>query len=148
MIRHAVPCLVLLLSGCSSLWTRDTGLREGRLLPCPDAPHCVSSTAADEGQRVEPLRLSTPGTEGWKTVLAAVAATERTTVVVQQDRYARAEVVSPWGVYTDDLELLWDGGARIDVRSSSRIGYYDFKVNRKRVEGLRRRLQDDGVVAP
>lgn len=106
MTRLAALALTLLLGGCSSLWTRDTGLRDGRLLPCPDAPHCVSSTAADEGQRVGPLLLAKADAGGWDRVVAAVAATDRTTVVARDERYARAEVVSPWGVYTDDLELL------------------------------------------
>lgn len=143
-LRVAV-LLPLLLAACSSL--PEGGLREGRLLPCAPAPHCVSSTAADQGHRVAPLTLATPGAAGWTRAVEAVAASERTTLVVRQERYLHAEVISPWHVYTDDLELLWDGASRIDVRSSSRIGYYDFDVNRKRVEALRATLQAEGVVA-
>lgn len=86
------------------------------------------------------------GQQGWARVGEAVRASERTTIVVADDRYVHAEVVSPWRVYTDDLELLRGEGDRVDVRSTSRIGYYDFGVNRERVEALRRRLAEAGAI--
>ena len=58
-------------------------------------------------------------------------------------------MASPWHVYTDDLELLWlPEHKRVEVRSSSRIGYYDFGVNRERVEALRARLLEQGALKP
>lgn len=43
--------------------------------------------------------------------------------------------------YVDDVEFLLDPArSRIDVRSSSRIGYYDFQINRERIEDIRRRF--------
>lgn len=74
---------------------------------------------------------------------------ERTRIVDEGTNYLHAEVVSPWHVYTDDLELLLrPAERRIDVRSSARIGYYDFEVNRDRVELLRERLAERGLVEP
>lgn len=123
----------------------EAGLVDGRLRDCPPAPHCVSSLAADARHRVEPFRLL-DAQQGWARVVEAVRASERTTVVSADERYAHAEVVSPWRVYTDDLELLRGEGDRVDVRSTSRIGYYDFGVNRGRVEALRRRLAESGAI--
>lgn len=51
--------------------------------------------------------------------------------------YIHAEVTSSIMGYVDDVEFVFLPEQRIDVRSSSRIGYYDFNVNRKRVERLR-----------
>jgi len=82
----------------------------------------------------------------WARVVEAVRASERTTVVAADDRYVHAEVASPWRIYTDDLELLRGEGERVDVRSTSRIGYYDFNVNRERVEALRHRLARAGAI--
>lgn len=143
--RLALCLAPALLAACSSL--PAGGLRDGRLLPCAAAPHCVSSLADDADHRVAPLTLAAPGPVAWDHVVATVAGSPRTTLAQRQDRYAHAEVVSPWHFYTDDLELLWDGAARVDVRSSSRIGYYDFHVNRDRVEALRAKLQAEGVAA-
>ena len=140
------PAAALLLAGCASL-TGDAGLERGALKACPPAPHCVSSLATDARHRVEAFTLSDPAA-GWPRLAEVVAAQERTTVVARDDRYLRAEVKSPWGVYTDDLELLLGADGRVDVRSTSRIGYYDFGVNRERVEALRAALLSAGVIAP
>ena len=41
--------------------------------------------------------------------------------------------------FKDDLEfVLLPGASSIEVRSSARIGYYDMKVNRNRVEAIRK----------
>ena len=45
--------------------------------------------------------------------------------------------------YRDDVELLYTPDKnRVDVRSASKIGYYDFGVNRERIEALRLRFLD------
>jgi len=139
---------VVLLLGCLMLPARAAGLAGERLEPCPSAPRCVSSQASDARHRVEPFTLSDPGEQGWARIVEEVRKSERTTIRHSDGRYLSAEVLSPWGVYTDDLELLRNPDGRIDVRSSARIGYYDFKVNRRRVEALRRTLVEAGVVAP
>jgi uncharacterized protein (DUF1499 family) len=55
--------------------------------------------------------------------------------------YLRAEFRSSLFGFVDDLELLLDKAAkRIDVRSASRTGYFDFGVNRRRVEEIRKRF--------
>ncbi|MDI9554865.1 MAG: DUF1499 domain-containing protein, partial [Pseudomonadota bacterium] len=43
--------------------------------------------------------------------------------------------------FVDDVEFLFDDAAKlIHVRSASRVGVYDFEVNRNRVEDIRRRF--------
>lgn len=145
---RSLPVCVLLASGLTACAAAPaTGARDGHLQPCPSAPHCVSSTATDEPHAIAPFQLVEPGPAAWDKVAAAVAATDRTTVVARDGHYLHAEVLSPWHIYTDDLELLLAADSRrIDVRSSSRIGYYDFKVNRKRVEALRAKLVELGLV--
>lgn len=142
----AVVLLAGGLGACASL-SGDAGRVDGRLKPCPPAPHCVSSLATDARHRIDAFTLADPAT-GWARVAEVVAAQPRTTLVTREAGYLHAEVVSPWGVYTDDLELLLGADGRIDVRSTSRIGYYDFGVNRERVEALRAALRRAGVIAP
>lgn len=72
----------------------------------------------------------------------------RTRIVEEQADYLRAEITSPWHFYTDDLELLLRPHQKqIAVRSTGRIGYYDFEVNRDRVEALRTALCQASMVA-
>jgi uncharacterized protein (DUF1499 family) len=55
--------------------------------------------------------------------------------------YIHAEFSSRFFKFVDDVEFILDGDAhRIDYRSASRIGYYDFGANRRRLEKIRSRL--------
>lgn len=117
-----------------------------QLAACTGGPHCVSSLGDDE-HRVAAFKLTQPAESAWPAVVEAVRGSERTTIVQSDGHYLHAEVASPWHFYTDDLELMLGNDGHIDVRSSSRIGYYDFEVNRKRIEALRETLAAKGVVA-
>ncbi len=147
VLLSPLPWLSLLLSACASLSGPRAGLDpEGRLQPCPPAPRCVSSQEA--GPALLPLHLRDASGATWEAVAALVGGLPRTELVTVQPHYLHAEVTSPWGLYIDDLELLRDaGGRRVQVRSSARIGYYDFGVNRDRVAMLRARLRERGLLA-
>jgi uncharacterized protein (DUF1499 family) len=55
--------------------------------------------------------------------------------------YLHAEFRSALFGFVDDVEFRMDETAgRIDVRSASRTGYFDFGVNRRRVEEIRARF--------
>lgn len=63
------------------------------------------------------------------------------TLVVSTDSYLRAKCTTRIFRFIDDLELLTDTDDEvIHVRSASRVGTWDFGVNRRRVESLRHRL--------
>jgi len=67
----------------------------------------------------------------------------RTAVVAATDEYVHAVCRTRIG-FADDVEChLCQAEEVIHVRSASRLGYYDFGVNRARVEFLRRRLQTE-----
>ena len=145
-----VKCLILLvafgLSGCAAFTERSTGVEAGELTQCPSWPRCVTSAATAE-RRVEPLTIRGDVTTAWQAALNTVTAMEKTTVVAKEPNYLHAEIKSPWNFYTDDFELLLKPAQRlIEIRSSGRIGYFDFHVNRDRVEALRANLAQQGVV--
>ncbi len=130
-----------LLCSCASLSERQTGERDGHLQACGSAPRCVSSTESRPARFVEPMVLVDSHEETWAAVGNQLSQMKRTTIVEQTPTYIHAEIISPWHFYTDDLELLRHEDGLCEVRSSARIGYYDFNVNRKRVEALRDLLQ-------
>lgn len=69
----------------------------------------------------------------------ALAAEERTVIVIEQDTYLHAEARSRIFGFVDDVEFLFDAERRvIHIRSAARSGYSDFGVNRRRVERIRR----------
>lgn len=111
------------------------------LRPCPDSPNCVASGAEDERHRVAPLTFSTPAAEAWQLLKEQVAKLPRATVVSERPGYLHVECRSKVFGFVDDLEFqLRAAQGTIAVRSASRTGYYDFGVNRQRVEALRAAL--------
>lgn len=127
--------------------TDRPGVTNGRLSPCPDTPNCVSSDAIRANHRVEPLRLAVPAGRAWESATEAVASLARAKIVTRTDDYLHAECRSALLRFVDDLELrLRPDEGLIAVRSSSRLGYYDFGVNRRRIEQLRERMRRMGVI--
>ncbi|MDX1765264.1 MAG: DUF1499 domain-containing protein, partial [bacterium] len=75
------------------------------------------------------------------------AALPGTTVVEETTDYLHAECTSALFRFVDDLEFhLRPSTHTLAVRSASRVGYSDLGVNRRRVEKLRKRLRQRGVV--
>jgi uncharacterized protein (DUF1499 family) len=132
----------VLLIGCSGTRPAGLGARDGKLLPCPSSPNCVSSQALDEGHGVAPLAYSGPEQDAWYRLRGIVASLPRTSVVSDTGSYLHVEFTSLLFRFVDDVEFLADDNAKvIHIRSASRLGTSDLGVNRKRVEKIRRRWQ-------
>ena len=115
--------------------------------PCPDSPNCVSSRAEDAGHRVDPVPVGVEPKAAWSLLKQALAKEPRLRIVDErEDRwYLRAEASSRIFGFVDDVEFQLDPGAkRLDLRSASRVGYWDLGVNRRRIERLRQSLKTLG----
>ena len=111
------------------------------LSPCPDSPNCVSSDAHDQQHQIAPLTFSTPAAEAWQLLQEQLAKLPRTAVVTENPGYLHVECRSKLFGFVDDLEFqLRAAQGLIAVRSAARTGYYDFGVNRQRIEELRAAL--------
>ena len=142
---HKTPILLLVftlvLSNCSGTQPADLGCIEGRLLPCPDSPNCVSSQSSDKSHLIPPLTYEGTLKETRLTLLSAIGELPRIEIVETTDNYVHAQSTSRVFRFVDDLEFCIDNDLRIiHVRSSSRVGYYDFGINRRRVERIRARF--------
>ncbi len=138
-----VVIAALIASGCSGgRPPLDLGVSEGRLTPCPSSPNCVSSQAADERQWVHPLRYAAERARARAQLLATLDGMERTEIVRADERYIHAQCSSAVFGFVDDVEFLFDPPGFIQVRSAARSGYYDFGVNRERVERIRVRFAE------
>ncbi len=135
------------LSACHGGRPSGLGLSGAHLAPCPTSPNCVSSEEGEGARRVMPLVLAVPPDQGWPAVAKAVAELQGARVVEQSDTYLHAECRSRLFGFVDDLELhLQPNQGVVAVRSASRVGYWDFGANRRRVKGLRSRLEREGIV--
>ncbi|PLY03106.1 MAG: DUF1499 domain-containing protein [Desulfuromonas sp.] len=123
------------------------GVDNLKLAVCPSSPNCVSSDAVDNDHHIQPFRLAVPPVEAWRTTQDLVAALPRTKIVTAEDDYLHAKCRSAVFGFVDDLELhLRPGEGIIAVRSAAQVGYSDFGVNRKRLERLRTKLIQKGVI--
>lgn len=149
MTKLIVLAATLAMSGCAAFNEHRTGVVDGRLSECLQWPRCVNSDSDNPDKTIPPLKITGDTDTAWQIAQKTVTDMPRTKVVTMRQDYIHVEVTSPWNFYTDDLELLLRPSEKIiAVRSSGRIGYYDFHVNRDRVEALRAELIKQGVVAP
>lgn len=133
--------VLMMLIGCTQTAARTTGLKDGRLPPCPDRPNCVCSQDSSERHRIEPLRYAVTQARARERLLEVIGRMKRTTIVTAEPGYIHAEFRTAVFRFVDDVEFLFDDAAKlIHVRSASRVGVYDFEVNRNRVEDIRRRF--------
>jgi uncharacterized protein (DUF1499 family) len=107
----------------------------------------VSSDDTDARHSVAPFELSQPAQAAWRALHEAVASMPRTKIVAATGDYLHAECRSAVFGFVDDLEFhLRPAENLIAVRSAARLGYSDFGVNRRRVQALRVRLAEQGVI--
>ena len=146
-IKHSVLLILLLFSGFVSVSCaagKASSIGEG-LAPCPASPNCVSSEAQDADHQVAPLSFSVPALDAWRTLKEQVAKLPRTVIVTEKLGYLHAQSKSAVFGFVDDLEFyLRPAQGVIAVRSAAQTGYFDFGVNRQRVEELRAALRQAG----
>jgi len=107
------------------------------LLDCPDRPSCVSSLATDHRRRVKALTYSGESSNALDRLGQIVENLPGGAVVERTGRSLWATFTSRVFGFVDDVDFVVADAEHIDVRSRSRSGYYDFGVNRARVERIR-----------
>jgi uncharacterized protein (DUF1499 family) len=116
----------------------NLGVREGKLAPCPNSPNCVSTQSQDPRHQIDPIPYHTSSAEARETLLQIIRSMERTRILVADPTYIRAEFRTKGFGYVDDVEFYLDQAAGvIHFRSSARLPYYDWEVNRNRMEAIR-----------
>jgi uncharacterized protein (DUF1499 family) len=109
-----------------------------RLSPCPNSPNCVSSQSTDSARFIEPLRYTGNLADARQKLIDLLENSKRTRLISVETDYLHAEFRSLILNFVDDVEFYFSSEDPIvHVRSASRTGYYDFGVNRRRVERLR-----------
>jgi len=129
----------IVLMGCSAKAMGQNDSTGQTLPPCGTKPNCVSSQSTSERHRTEPFRLDGSGPAAIKKLQTIISALPGTTIIEADDLFLHAEFKSRLFGFVDDVAFLAnEKEGRVEVRSASRTGYYDFGVNRRRVEQLRR----------
>lgn len=138
----AICAVAAVLAGCGAGSANLRADNAGQLAPCDSGPHCVSSQASDPARHVDPIAYSGPRATARQRLEQVIAGMAGARIVEQKPDYIHAEYTSALMHFVDDVEFVLPAGSHvIQVRSSSRIGYYDFGVNRARVESIRKRFE-------
>lgn len=129
--------LLIVLTSCASYLELN-----GDNMNCPDSPNCVSSLASDSAHFIAPLTFNDQPEAAMQRLKIALLTEKRVTLVKEQANYLHGEVRSLIFRFVDDVEftLVPESGA-FQIRSSSRVGYSDFGVNRRRIERIRKKFQ-------
>jgi uncharacterized protein (DUF1499 family) len=125
------------------------GINGSNLSPCGDKPNCVcsiqniKSQSKSEQDKNDQQHLIVPILGGSQTLglIKNLLIKNRSFRLVQESpNYLYYQYTSDLFGFVDDVEFLFDGSNKIDVRSASRVGYSDLGANRKRVEWIRKQL--------
>lgn len=86
---------------------------------------------------MDPIRYQGSLKDAHDKLLTVIAEFPRSTVVQDTGTYVKVEFRSAVFSFVDDVEFSFDDGSKvIHFRSASRVGYYDFGVNRRRMEAI------------
>jgi uncharacterized protein (DUF1499 family) len=136
---------LMIMTGCKQADSLTAGLQDGKFRPCPDKRNCVCTQDPVERHRIEPIGYAGIQDEAREKLLMIIRHMEHSTLVTAEPNYIHAEFRSAFFEFVDDVEFLFDDTAKlIHFRSAARTGYYDFNVNRKRMEEIRKRFLGPG----
>ena len=138
-IYVALVC-VILASAAPSLATETVKepLAVKALALCPSRPNCVSSLAADKARRMPPIAFTGPVAAAQERLLRVIRLIPRSEIVKDEPGYLAVIFLSRFFGFIDEAEFAFDlKGGVINFRSGARSGYYDFGVNRARLEKIR-----------
>ncbi|PIN24663.1 hypothetical protein CDL12_02603 [Handroanthus impetiginosus] len=129
---------------------------------CPATKNCVSTSEniSDLTHYAPPWNYNPEQGRGSKNPVSKEQAMEellevvettkpddfRPKVAEQRDDYVRVEYESPFLGFVDDVEFWFPPGEKsiVQYRSASRLGHFDFDMNRKRIKALRVALEKKG----
>ena len=130
------------ISSCSGSRPEKLGLKNKLFTPCPRSPNCVLSLQSDEKHRILPLAYAGTLEVAKERLKQVILSHENARIITQNGDYWHVEFTSRWMRFVDDVEFYFtESEELIHVRSASRVGYYDYEVNRKRVEKIRIRFE-------
>lgn len=111
---------------------------------CGEAPHCVSTVATDKSKFIQPIIFNLSKEDFIRIATATIESMDNAKIVKTSDTYIHAEFTSSIMKFVDDFEVYYDAGKKmIDMRSTSRIGYYDFNVNLKRSKTFEKKFLEN-----
>lgn len=146
MKLNILACIFLITVSASD--QADANLQK-KLPVCLKTSNCVSSQANffDKQHYIKPFEINGDIGQAWELLRKTMSGQNRMVITHETGDTVHAEATSLVFQFVDDIDLILDNrNGLIHVRSASRLGHYDFAVNRKRIENLRKQLQTAGFI--
>ena len=114
---------------------------------CSSLPNCVSSLATNRAHRMPPFRFTGSVEAVQERLLRVIRLMPRSEIVKNERGYLAVIFRSKVFGFVDEAEFYFDEkGGEINFYSGARSGYYDFGVNRSRLEEIRESfLENEGI---
>lgn len=139
---QVVVCgLAMVAMVSAEVWSGGSESSMSLLKLCPNRPNCVSSWATEGPRKMDPIPYQGSIEEARQRLLEIIRSFDRSTVVRNDGNCLRVEFRSKIFSFIDDVEFVFDDASKlINFRSASRLGYYDFRVNRRRMQTIIRQF--------
>jgi uncharacterized protein (DUF1499 family) len=135
-------CLSIPVAMAKGVSAEESAVSGKRPLLCSNRPNCVSTMAAAESHAIEPYRFKKPLYKAKAVLKQIFNELPRTELVRDEVYHLHYEVRSFLFGFVDDVNFVFDEATKtIHFRSAARSGYYDFGVNRRRMEDVRKLLE-------
>lgn len=112
-------------------------------LSCPSSSNCVNSL--DDHSSLPPLRFVGSAADGKARLMKTLAAFPEARVVSNEALQVEAVFTTRLGFRDQVLFRIDAAGQRIDFRSRSNVGRYDFGKNRSRMREFTARFEKESV---
>jgi uncharacterized protein (DUF1499 family) len=130
--------LILNVNFCVAATGRET-VPVNTNFACSARPNCISSTATDVDHRIPPIRFTGPVNAAQELLRRVIQSMPRSEIVKDEPGQLAVIFRSKVFGFVDEAKYVFDEERGvIDFRSRARSGYYDFGVNRSRMEEIRK----------
>jgi uncharacterized protein (DUF1499 family) len=128
---------IFMVSSGSGAGVEGLGATENKLAPCPNSPNCVSTQSEAKRHAMEPLPYLQTREASKERILSILKGMRRMEIVTLTESTIHVEFRTALWKFVDDVEFLFDDRTRaVHFRSASRVGYYDFGLNRRRMKEI------------
>lgn len=136
--------ILILVTSCSAPRPKNLGLMDSKLHPCPDSPNCVSSFEAPDNEHYwNPIQVISNKERAHKKIIGIISKNKSAKIISKTPNYIHAEYTSSVFKFIDDVEFYFGIDKLVHFRSASRTGKSDFGVNKKRIEEIRFKFQQN-----
>lgn len=136
--------ILILVSSCSAPRPIDLGVTDSKLSPCPDKPNCTNSFFSDDAEHfLEAIKIVSNKERAHQKITGILSKNSNAKIITSTTDYIHAEYTSSLMKFVDDVEFYFGTDKRVHFRSASRSGHSDLGVNKKRIEEIRFKFQQN-----